>query len=56
MKKTFIYLFFLLSFSYAQNISPYLQNKIITVSENEFVPITIILLKVLSLFKYTLRN
>ncbi len=43
MKNPFIYLFFLLSFSYAQNISPYLQNKIITVSENEFVPITIIL-------------
>ena len=41
MKKTFIYFIFLFSFSYSQKISPYLEEKISILSENEFIPITI---------------
>ena len=41
MKKTFIYFVLLFSFSYSQNTSPYLQEKISILSDNEFIPITI---------------
>ena len=41
MKNLFLYLIIVVSFSYSQNISPFLDKKISTLSENEFIPITI---------------
>ena len=41
MKNLFIYLTILVSFSYSQNISPFLEKKISNLSQKEFVPITI---------------
>ena len=41
MKNLFLYLIIIVSFSYSQNISPFLDKKISTLPEKEFIPITI---------------